>query len=277
MPATGCSLKGGFDPSGADMPALCASDADPKMVIVSCVGGSLIVLLLGFIWKVATVRKVSWIAARPQLEPASVDRMPEGIRQTVAQVAPSLAVLGFRIVENVQAPRFSTYTLWSQVLFLNRETGERASVIGMKEFQSEAVSFAFATEFSSGARIVTEWTNNVLAKKAVANPPLADPNPLEVPGLYARHRERVAEAIARRPAMAATSEILRGVLPGHGEELDWRRARAGLVAANTAGKLGYRIDANGDYFRPSRARAVRLALKKRTPRTRPSGFDVVLR
>jgi hypothetical protein len=233
-----------------------------------------IAVLTAFLSKVTAVRKSAWIAARPQLEPASIDRMPEGIRETVAQVTLPLAGIGFVVAENVQAPRFSTYALWSQVLFVNRATGERASVIGVKELKLDNVTFAFAMDLSDGPKIVTSWTRRVSPPTPAVDQFATDTNRPDVLSLYARHREAVAQAIAARSTGASQGA---GAHPKEGDELQWLRDRAALVAAETARKKRFKLDASGDYFRPTWARAARLALTKRMPGTRAAGFDVVAR
>lgn len=192
--------------------------------------GPILVSCVLFRWRVR-------IAARPILESTREEHVLPFLRSFLAHVAPALVAQGFTPAASVYAARFGTTLRWTQVLFLHRAAGDRASVLCIQEGRFCSVELIFAAEFSGGSTVTTP-------NRAAA---LED---IDVHRLYEDHRKRVAET----SVPGATR-----VLPAPGEEHSWLSGKAAAVAASIADRHGFRRDHTGDSYVLKWTTALRLA------------------
>ena len=78
----------------------------------------------------ASYRKRAWIAVRPRVLEVGDEQLSPPVRRMLAVIEPQLLAAGFVRAVAVHAPDFSVHADWTQVLFVNRETGERARSLG---------------------------------------------------------------------------------------------------------------------------------------------------
>jgi hypothetical protein len=214
------------------------------------------------------IRRTRWIATHPVLTNPSPADLPPGIRSLLERVAGPLTRAGFVAAESAHAPLFASSATWTQVLFLNRTTGERASVLGFHERGVDAVDLIFATDWPGRPPVLTSGVQSAAA--AGRQNPRALLDAVDVPALLSRHRERTRAAA---PDVSAP-----GSVPQPGTELAWLAWRAVIVAeevARRAGFVGHRR--RGRYRLPWRT-AVRIAAHTsiRRRKSRQAGFDVIL-
>src|SRR5882762_5452550 len=99
------------------------------------------------------VRKTFVISAQPRLIETQADHVPAELANVLGAVVPALEGLGFLIAANLHAPEFAPHLTWTQVLFIHRDRGDRASVLYLRHTGAYAgrgggPTLAFATEFS---------------------------------------------------------------------------------------------------------------------------------
>lgn len=167
------------------------------------------------------------ISVNPAILPTTDGDVPPAIRAMVARAVAALTALQFSAVANVHAPRFGTTMRWTQVLFLRREAGDRASVMCLQEGKVLFPNVVFATEFSDGHVVRTPYQGPLEA--------------MDVEALYRQHRSAVEQASA--------SHVGR-VLPPPGDEVPWLCGRANLVAAGVARRVGFELDGSGEWYIP---------------------------
>ena len=224
-----------------------------KLVLILIVG-----LTVRFLRTADALRLRFRIPASPQLTATLAEQVPPELAEFVQKVAPQLEQLGFIAVASVHAPQLTNILSWTQVLFVQRVRGDRASILYLRPMHPALVgrgtppALAFATESPDGRSVKTE-TRTV-------DGPVAD--------VYERHRRDVA---------AQFGENVVGVVPEPGEELPWLQQRAAIIAKTVAEKSHFALDARGEYFLPPWRRVYRAAWKVMwifRPH-RPRGFDVV--
>ena len=256
---------------------------DLLIVMVAPVGITVVLIGAASFSIAARIRRQAWIAVCPELRRPAAEDLSPAVGALLAAAAKPLSEAGFAPAESAHAPRFSAHASWTQVLFLNRRTGERASVIGLHEAGIGYANLVLATEFAGGETVTTslcdEWAAVAPQADVAACLPAVD-----VAGLCDRHRTEVTRVRSERPAVEGRAEP---VLPPPGGEFEWLQQRASRVAEDIAGSLGYRRDrtpaAIGAVYRLSWPIALRAAPKyplgraMQTVAPRPRGFGVIPR
>lgn len=212
---------------------------DPALVwlipIAMIAGAAICVALLVWLNKTFEFRR-RFIRIQPSLRSSFDQDIPGPEAWLIAQMAPVLKELGFEIAANGHCPDIDFYFTWTQVLFLNRAVGDRASLIVKRNGASAWATIAFATEAPGESQVTTGLHYRLKGWAA----PKPDNPPPDVKSLYAKHRQAVAER--------AFSSDLR-VLPEIGKEHEWLHERAALVAKTSAKK--HRMVQIGDFYRLS--------------------------
>ena len=203
------------------------------------------------------LRRTIVIPVKPTLVETHEDQMPSEMKQTLAQVVPALQRLGFTIAANMHAPELARLVTWTQVLFIHRERGDRASVMHLRainprmEGGHRPPSLGFATEAPDGRSVKTS---------------LVDPVEVSVESLYQRHRCDVD---------AKLGPTVRGVVPEPGKEAQWLTERAGTIAQSIARQSFFALDRDGLHYRPTWRRALRMGWLLVWARREKQGFDVL--
>jgi hypothetical protein len=179
------------------------------------------------------------IAVHPALEPTRDEHRQPALREFLGRAAPIFAAEGFSPAQSVHAPRFATFERWTQILFIDRSSGTRASILCMQEDRIYRVTLAFATEFSDGQRIVTA-SGNVQAVT------------IDIAQQCRLHRKKIVEAGAGRI----------GIAPECGDETAWLSAKAALVAKGIATRNGFHPDPAREWYVPDYGAALRIAWRK---------------
>ena len=169
------------------------------------------------------------IAIHPALRPTVAQDMPPPLHRFIGRVSPVLVANRFVPVASVHAPRFATFLRWTQVLFIDPQTGDRASILCMHDGPTCRVDFAIATEFSSGQRIVTSSVGTRSPE-------------IDVLAQCQAHRRRVIESGNHQGAP---------LVPTPGDEMAWLAGRAALVAESLAQKARFRRDLGGNWYVPT--------------------------
>jgi hypothetical protein len=217
------------------------------------------------------IRQRSWIAVTPRLERTGTENLSVGMRMFLEQLARPVRDAGFEPTESVHAPGFSGFGGWTQVLYVNRETGERASFLDMPT--------------PNGPRC----TNLVLASELPARDPITtgfEAGPLTIdanltsqwPELLARHRAAVLAFVAAVAENGGSEGLPKGIVPAPEEALTWLQERAARVAEADAMSLGYRKNRQGDRYYATWLMCFEAAIREPLIRRRhrpPRGFDVV--
>lgn len=214
------------------------------------------------------------IPARPQLVPTAAEQIPPDLAGFLAQVVPALHEFGFETVASVHAPQMLATVTWTQVLFIRRDRGDRASVmllrattIATSALAAAPPELVFATELPDGRSVKTSTHQHQQQQPPPPPPPhLHD----RVVTLYAQHRADVEQTLGSGAV---------GAIPQPGEEVPWLQARAGVIAAALAEHNAFVPAADGASFRPPWALALRAAWQAicaRGIRRRALGFDVVV-
>ncbi len=234
------------------------------LTIAICLIATIGVMLL---FHTLRIRALFAIPAQPLLVPTAAEQVPPDMTEFLAQVVPALHELGFVAAASVHAPQMLATIAWTQVLFLRRDRGDRASVMLLRPPNANAAAIAavppaliFATELPDGRSVKTA------TQDASATPtPLHD----RVATLYAQHRADVAKELGADAV---------GIAPAPGEEIPWLQARAGVIATAMAEMNGFHPAADGASFRPPWPVAVRAAWRavwERGGASRSLGFTVV--
>ena len=228
-----------------------------------CVGGAIGVTLLIYTLR---MRNLLAIPAQPILVPTAAEQIPADMADFLAQVVPALHELGFVAAASVHAPQMLASIAWTQVLFLRRDRGDRASILLLRSRMDPgeaktriAPALIFATELGDGRSV-----------KTATQDASATPSPLHdrVATLYAQHRADVASQLGDDAV---------GIAPEPGEEIPWLQARAGAIAGALAEKGGFLRAADGTSYRPPWPLAIRAAWRtiwSRGTRRRQQGFEV---
>jgi hypothetical protein len=221
------------------------------------------------------IRTASSIPAQPLLVPTAAEQIPPDMAEFLAEVVPALHELGFVAAASVHAPQLLAMVAWTQVLFLRRDRGDRASVLLLRPKTATERSIAatppaliFATELSDGRSVKTVTREPLPASGASSSP--SPPLSLHdrVTTLYARHRADVEQQLGH--------DVI-GLAPEIGEEIPWLQARAGAVAGNLAEHCGYVAAADRSAYRPPWRVVIRVAWKTlwtRGARRERQGFEV---
>lgn len=194
----------------------------------------------------AAIRRAEWVAVRPELVPTTADQLSPAAANVLAWSARPLAEEGFEPAASVHAPRFGSSFRWTQVLFVRRDEGTRASILAIAHTTGERAALFFATEFADGHNVRTE-------ERDLPDWPMASPDgPAAAAGrvaaVLALHRQRVERAMANRRRAGLPPDPGR-VVPAAGREGAWLADRAAGMAADVAGELGYWQA--GAFYRPS--------------------------
>jgi hypothetical protein len=195
------------------------------LTMVVCVAGAISVML---VLHTLRIRAAYAIPAMPLLVPTVGEQIPPDLADFLAQVVPALHELGFVAVASVHAPQLLVTVAWTQVLFLRRDRGDRASVMLLRPRLADATAIAalrpalfFATELEDGRSVKTA------TQDASSTPtPLHD----RVATLYAQHRADVGKQLGDDAV---------GIAPAAGDEIVWLQARAGAVASTLAEQNGF--------------------------------------
>src|SRR5438093_10745923 len=103
------------------------------------------------------------IPAAPTMTDTQAEHVPPELAAFVARVAPELERAGFTAAASVHAPELAHSFAWTQVLFLNRPRGDRASIMCLRrsslaeaaESRGPTITLAFATELPDGRSVRT--------------------------------------------------------------------------------------------------------------------------
>ena len=234
------------------------------LTLAICVSAAIGVMLTFYTFR---IRATYAIPAVPLLVPTAAEQIPPDMAEFLAAVVPALNELGFIGVASVHAPQMIASIAWTQVLFIRRDRGDRASVVALRLRSGNPAStnnaarpaLMFATELADGRSVKTATQD-----ASSAPTPLRD----RVATLYAQHRADVAKQLGKDAV---------GMAPAPGDEVAWLQARAGAVAGALAEKSGMVFAADGAGWRPPWRLAIRAAwrtLWMRGTVRRPQGFEV---
>lgn len=204
-------------------------------VIATTAGPVICVALLVWLNKTLEFRR-RFIRVQPSLRTSLDHDIPGPEAWLIAQMAPVLKELGFEIAANGHCPDIDFYFAWTQVLFLNRAVGDRASLIVKRNGASAWATIAFATEAPGESQVTTGLHYRLKGWAA----PKPDNPPPDVKALCAKHRQAVAQR--------AFSNDQR-VLPEIGCEHQWLHERAAKIAKIAAEKQ--RMVQIGEFYRLS--------------------------
>jgi hypothetical protein len=203
------------------------------------------------------VRRINRIPQSPRLEPTRAEHIPAELAALLQSVVPQLERLGFAPAASVHAPDMAPLVTWTQVLFIHRQRGDRASLMWLRRALPERKhirqpELAFATELPDGRSV-----------KTGTRAPLADD---ALDDLYRHHRAEVKSQLG--------SDV-RGVVPDAGTETAWLAERAAAIAAEIA-RASHFGPARRGYFRPSFRSNLKVVWQavwaKREPKP---GFEVL--
>lgn len=222
-------LKRGLSPSDPPM-----TDEALKWLDLTAMTAIAAIVLAFPLWlKVLEFRR-RFIRVQPSLRTSLDHDIPGPEAWLIAQIAPLLKELGFEIAANGHCPDIDFYFAWTQVLFLNRAVGDRASLIVKRNGASAWATIAFATEAPGESQVTTGLHYRLKGWAA----PKPDNPPPDVKSLYAKHRQAVAER-------ALSSD--QRVLPEIGYEHQWLHERAAKIAKSAAEKQ--RMVQIGEFYR----------------------------
>lgn len=218
------------------------------------------------------LRKRAWIATRPRLIELADEQLPGAVGRMLAEVAEPLAVAGFVRAGTVHAPEFSEYADWTQMLFVNRASGERASITGHRELGNDYFDLFIATETSRECTVITAATEVGDGGAEAAG------LPFDVPAVLSRHRDKVTALMRQQQVDDRPPAAPIGLLPAAGAEIAWLQERAERAARGIADSLGYRLDAGGEAYRLTWRVALHAAMLRPLGRGRTEriGFAVRL-
>jgi hypothetical protein len=212
---------------------------------------------------VPVIRRRKWVAPTPDVIPVTDDVLSPIMRILTTQLAPRLTDAGFQRVAGLHAPGFSGSGAWTQILYLNRESGERASFMQSATQGDNTANLFMATELESLNTVVTGLPPGpVMHGEDVSG---------LLPDLLVRHRQRVAEAVGRD----SIGPPPRGLLPEPGREFEWLTQRVEVAARVAAEASNYRFDPRRGVFALSWPAVLRLAFRRRRNPMGSRGFEVV--
>jgi hypothetical protein len=224
----------------------------------------------------AYIRRISWIVARPRLERPGPEDLSYGMHILLGRLAAAMRAAGFEPIESVHSAGFSGFGGWTQVLYVNPATGERASFINRSRDQGSArrtgsLNLALATEYPPHGPIVTGLRSGWFSVDGDFRTMLAD--------LIVRHRDAVARACVEWQ-LDTSGGLPVGVAPSRDEAITWLQQRATVVAEAEAKRHGYRLDRSGERYVAPWSLVLRVAAKRMlTPKRRPKrvvhGFDAL--
>jgi|GEM_PF-6669265 len=191
------------------------------------------VVLVTWLKKTLEFRR-RFIRVQPSLRTSFDQDIPGPEAWLIAQMVPALKELGFEIAANGHCPDIAIDGAWTQVLFLNRVVGDRASLIVRRTGFKGVATIAFATE-APGERQVTTPLYYRLSGRGAPKP---DNPPPDVKALYLKHRE----AVTKRSFSSDQR-----VLPEIGHEHQWLHERAANVVRAEAEK--FRLVQIGECYR----------------------------
>ena len=238
------------------------------LILIVAVIAACLVAVVGIMlaFHALRIRALYAIPAHPLLVPTSAEQIPPDLAEFLARVVPALHALAFETVASVHAPQIMATATWTQVLFIRRDRGDRASVMLLRPFALATPSgfvpappvLVFATELPDGRSVKT------------STPPATAPptGVTDVPALYDMHRADVDKTLG---------PDARGDVPAAGEEIFWLQARAGLIAEALAEACRFIPARDAPVYRPPWPLALRVAWRavwSYTPRARIVGFDV---
>lgn len=197
------------------------------------VGAAIFVALLVWINKTLELRR-RFIRIQPSLRTSFDQDIPGPERWLLAHMAPALKELGFEIAANGHCPEIELGGAWTQVLFLNRVVGDRASLIVKRTGPSATATIAFATEAPGEPQVATGLHYRLTGRGIMP----ADHPPPDVNALYSKHRQAVAER-----AFSGDGRVL----PEIGKEHEWLHERAAKVARHFAEQHG--MVQMGEFYR----------------------------
>jgi hypothetical protein len=211
--------------------------------------------------RVMVVRRTNRIQQRPILVETREDQVPPELAAVLAAGAPALRKLGFEPVASVHAPSFGSALTWTQVLFIRKDSGDRASVLMVGRTPKFAhlgplrPLFIFATESPDGRTVKTPVEDSGLLETKVIE-------------MFEKHR---------RDVVATFGSELRGVVPSAEAARPWLQDRAEMMAAQIAKKESFKLDRTAKLYRPSWSLAARTAWKMLWAKKRrvPKGFEIV--
>jgi hypothetical protein len=215
---------------------------------------------------VPVIRRREWVAPTPHVVPVTDDMLSPIMRILITQLGPRLADVGFQRVGALHAAGFSGSGAWTQILYVNRETGERASFMQSARDGDNTANLVMATELESVNTVITGLPPGpVMVGEDVSG---------LFPELLVRHRQRLAEAVGHDDSMGPRP---RGLLPEPGREFEWLTQRVELAARGAANASNYRFDPRRGVFTLSWPAVLRLAFRRRRTPTGSRGFEVVAR
>jgi hypothetical protein len=217
------------------------------------------------------IRRMSWIAVRPRLQRPEAADLSRGMHVLLGRLAAALRAAGFEPLESVHAPGYSGFGAWTQVLYVNPATGERASFLSRAVAQSTGgLQLFLATEYPPHEPVVTGLPHGPLRTDEDLAPTLTD--------LIARHHEAVRRACAEWQLDVAAGLPV-GVAPNRDEAMHWLERKVVMVAEDEATRLGYRIDPAGERYVAPWPLVLRVAATRMLPwkRRRPvaRGFEAI--
>ncbi|HEX5241775.1 MAG TPA: hypothetical protein VFW23_00830 [Tepidisphaeraceae bacterium] len=213
--------------------------------IAMVAGAAICVALLAWLNKTVELRR-QVICIHPSLRSSFDEDIPGPEAWLIAQLAPALKELGFEVAANGHCPDFDSRGAWTQVLFLNRAVGDRASLIVKRAGAIGGANIAFATEVPGESQVTTA----LHYKLSGHGSPRPDNPPPDVKALYLKHRQAVAQR-------AFSSD--QRVLPEIGKEHEWLHERAAKVAKAAAEQ--FRMIEIGEFYRHSWRSSASHALK----------------
>jgi hypothetical protein len=220
----------------------------------------------------ARIRRVSWIAVRPHLERPGAEDLSRGMQLLLSRLAAALRDAGFDPIESVHARDYSGFGAWTQALYVNPATGERASFLNRSyESTNGHLQLALATEYPPHDAIVTGLPSGPLRADEDLAPKLTD--------LIHRHRDAVRRACVEWQ-LDASDGLPVGVAPSREDAMHWLQQRATIIAEGEAKRLGYRIDRSGQRYVAPWPLVLRVAVKRMLSRKRrrpvvSRGFDTL--
>lgn len=231
-------------------------------------------LFVAVVWAIAAVAytlvvdvpiigRREWVAPTPRVVPVTDDMLSPIMRILTTQLGPRLADAGFQRVAGLHAAGFCGSGAWTQILYLNRETGERASFMQSARDGDNTANLVMVTELESVNTVITGLPPGpVMEGEDVSG---------LFPELLVRHRQRLGEAIGHD----SIEPPPRGLLPEPGREFEWLTQRVELAARSAANDSNYRFDPRRGVFMLSWPAVLRLAFRRRQTSTGPRGFEVV--
>ncbi|HWE92622.1 MAG TPA: hypothetical protein VG269_01495 [Tepidisphaeraceae bacterium] len=167
------------------------------------------------------LREKCWVSVRPRLQPTLAHQIPQPERDLLGHAARALKELNFTPAANGYCPDFGWNITWTHALFLNREQGDRASVMAIRQGEVANVTVAFATECPPDPQITTA-AEFVIRKSETPFPDSLLP---DLGDLHRKHQQALSHH-----AFASGDRLL----PREGEEFAWLDDRAAGIAESIA-------------------------------------------